>query len=96
MYVTVLARFHGGDREMLLGLARQAKPIVERSGAEIFSVVQIHTGPTAGDVMVAVRFPNWEVFGKAMQSVYTDPMFLEISGKMAPYFAERTLVTGLI
>ena len=96
MYVTVLARFHGGDREMLLGHAKQVKPIAEKASAEMFSVVQVHTGPNSGDLMVAVRFPNWDVFGKAMQSVYSDPAFLAINGQLAPYFVERTLVTGLI
>ena len=96
MYVTVLVRMSGGDRDTLIGLGKQAKSIVEKAGAESFSLVQVFTGPHTGDLLVAVRFPNWDVLGKAQQSFSNDPAFLALAAQIAPCVAERNLVVGLI
>ena len=47
------------------------KSIHEKHGAEM-RVGQIYTGPYAGQFVAAVRYPNWETYGKAMQAMSTD------------------------
>ena len=70
MPVSILSRWTA-KQEDILRIGRRVKSIHEKHGAEM-RVGQIYTGPYAGQFVAAVRYPNWETYGKAMQAMSTD------------------------
>jgi hypothetical protein len=70
MPVSILSRWTA-KQEDVLRIGRRAKSINEKNGGEM-RVAQIYTGPYTGQFMAAVRFPDWETYGKAMQAMSTD------------------------
>jgi len=51
----------------MIAAAKQAKAILEKSGAEAFQLGQIHTGAWAGQWLVTIRWADWKAYGKAQQ-----------------------------
>jgi hypothetical protein len=97
MAVTQLMRWNGGTRDSLIDLGKQAKALWEKAGAESFRVAQIHTGPNVGQWLVAVRFPDWAAYGKAMQSLASDAAYRKFLAEVGAIseLVDRTVVVGI-
>jgi hypothetical protein len=82
MSVTSLTRYNGGKRDAMVALAKKAKPIHQKSGAELLRLGQIHTGPHAGQWVVSVRYPDWEAYGKARQALAGDTAYQKLTAEV--------------
>jgi hypothetical protein len=96
MAVAVLSRWSGGDRERFTAAAKKAKPILEKIGAEV-RVGIIYTGPHAGQWLTTARYPDWESYGKAMQSLTSDPTAQKTLAEITAAFKleSRTVISGI-
>ena len=88
MPITVLSRWSSDNRDEMIRLAGKVKPIVEEHGAEYMRLGQSYSGPYAGQFVIAMRYADWETYGKAMQSMGNDPAFQDA-------YAEATKVAKL-
>jgi hypothetical protein len=95
MSISTISRFSGGNRETLLALAKQGKPILEKAGADLVRMAQIYTGPHAGDLLVRVGYPNWEAYGKAQHSLAHNHAYQAIMSEVSGYLADRVVVVGI-
>jgi hypothetical protein len=95
MSVTAYTRYSGGNRDTLIAIGKQAKPILEEAGAEMVRIGQLHTGPHAGDLLAAVRYPDWETYGKAQQSLAGDTAFQKLMTEVASYLTDRIVVAEI-
>jgi hypothetical protein len=59
-------------------LAREIAPIVKAAGARYFSCGPCYSGPDTGEFYVAITFPDWTAFGRAMQTLSADPQYQRI------------------
>jgi hypothetical protein len=76
MYIASLSRW-SGKRETVVANAKKAKAIIEKSGGNV-RLSQIHTGPNAGQFMAAVRYPDWQTYGKAQMALAEDATYQKI------------------
>jgi hypothetical protein len=60
------------DREQGLRLAAQAAPILKRHGATGVRAGFCHSGARTGTLTVVTMYPDWQVFGRAVQGMYED------------------------
>ena len=60
------------DREQGLRLAAQAAPILKRHGATGVRAGFCHSGGRTGSVTMVITYPDWQVFGRAVQGMYED------------------------
>jgi len=95
MSISTFTRFSGGNREALLALAKQGKPILEKAGADLVRVAQIHTGQHAGDLLVRVGYPNWEAYGNAQDSLAHNRAYQDIMSEVSGHLADRVIVVGI-
>lgn len=77
MSITVLSRWTSASRDEVARVASKARPVVEGHGAEYMRLGQAYSGPFAGQFIVAMRYADWETYGKAMQAMSNDPAFQE-------------------
>jgi hypothetical protein len=63
--VTSFTRIKSDKAEEMVKIAKEAKKIVEKHGAEFLRVSRFHTGPWIGDWLVVVRYPGstWQGAG---------------------------------
>ena len=97
MAITVLSRWSGGKRDTVIALAKKAKVIHEKHGAEWFRMGHIHTGLWTGHTMVSVRYPNWDAYGKAMDKLSQDTAYQKLmaeAGEIAK-LEGRTVITSV-
>jgi hypothetical protein len=78
MSIVQFTRFKSDDAEQVIKNARIAKKIFEKHGAEFLRLSQFHTGAFAGEFLVATRYSNWEVYGKAQEAIAKDPDFTKL------------------
>ena len=95
MTITVFSRFSGSSRDAFVAVAKKAKPIIEKAGAEMVRMGQLHTGPHAGDLLVAIRYPSWETYGKAQQSLSGNAAYRALYSQVASHLADRIVVDGI-
>jgi hypothetical protein len=96
MAITILIRRNGGEREAMVALAKKAKAIFEKVGAEWVRLNQFHTGPHTGQWLVAIRYPDWTTYGKASEALASDAAFqkfLEEVGAISE-LVERTVLVS--
>ena len=67
-----------GSAEQAQPLAREIAPIVKAAGASAFRCGPCYSGPDAGRFYVAITFPDWTAFGRAMQTLSADPQYQRI------------------
>ena len=94
MPIVQFTRFKTDKAEEMVKIVRQAKTIFEKHGAEFLRLSRFHTGPWAGELLVATRYSSWEVYGKVQEAVAKDPEFAQVQapdGKTAP----KTMVVTL-
>lgn len=97
MTVTQFTRFSGGKPDAMVAVARKAKAMQEKAGAEMFRVSRFHTGPWAGQWLVVGRYPDWATYGRAMQALTADPAWHAIMTEVTTIakLEGRTLLTGV-
>jgi len=64
--------------EQALPLAREIAPILKRHGATSVRAGPCFAGADAGKVYVAITFPDWAGFGRAMQAAAADPEYRRV------------------
>jgi hypothetical protein len=96
MVVTQMTRWTGGNRDAVVAAAKKAKPHVEKAGGELL-LGQIHTGPHAGQWLTAARYPNWEIFGKAAQTLAGDAAYQKLLAGVSETnpIAGRVILVGV-
>ena len=97
MTVTQFTRFSGGTRDAMVAVARKAKAMQEKAGAERFRVSRFHTGPWAGQWLVVARYPDWATYGRAMETLTGDPAWHAILTEVTGFatLEGRTVLTGV-
>ncbi|UFW84388.1 hypothetical protein BjapCC829_31190 [Bradyrhizobium barranii] len=78
MPIVQFTRFKTDKPEEMIKIVRQAKKIFEKHGAEFLRLSRFHTGQWAGELLVATRYSNWEVYGKVPEAVANDPEFAQV------------------
>jgi hypothetical protein len=78
MPVGQVTRFSGGEPEQMVALAKRAKNIWTKHGAESARLVRLHTGPWIGQWLFFVRCADWATFGKAMDGVQQDTDYKKV------------------
>ena len=71
MPVISIARWNGGNRNAVLEILKDVKPIHKKYGGDC-RLEQIHTGLHAGQWVVSIRYPDWETHAKATVSLSND------------------------
>jgi hypothetical protein len=64
--------------EQALPLARQIAPVLKGHGAVSVRFGPCHAGADAGKIYVAITFPDWATYGRAMQAMATDAQYQRI------------------
>jgi hypothetical protein len=88
MSIVQFTRFKSDKTEEMIQIARRAKKIFEKHGAEFLRLSRFHTGAWAGEWLVATRYASWEVYGKVQEAVAKDPEFAQL-------WAEGTRISEL-
>ena len=78
MPIVQFTRFKTDKPEEMIKIVRQAKKIFEKHGAEFLRLSRFHTGQWAGELLVATRYSNWEVYGKVQEALANDPEFAQV------------------
>jgi hypothetical protein len=78
MPILQLTRFKSDKAEEMISIAKQAKAIFEKHGAEFLRLSRFHTGVWAGEWLVSTRYSSWEVYGKVQEAVAKDPAFAKL------------------
>jgi hypothetical protein len=58
--------------DQALPLAREAAPILKSKGATAVRFGPCFAGGDAGQIYVAISYPDWETFGRAQQALAAD------------------------
>lgn len=78
MPIVQFTRFKTDKPEEMTQVVRRAKKIFEKHGAEFLRLSRFHTGQWAGELLVATRYANWEVYGKVQEAVAKDAEFAQV------------------
>jgi hypothetical protein len=97
MSIVQFTRFKTDKAEEMVQIARQAKKIFEKHGAEFLRLSRFHTGVWAGEWLVTTRYANWEVYGKVQEAVAKDPEFtqLQAEGMKIAELQGRNIAVGV-
>jgi hypothetical protein len=96
MAITLLVRRNGGEHDAMVALAKKGKAIIEKTGAE-WRLSRVHTGPHTGQWLVALRYPDWTTYGKAMEALASDTTFQKFLDEVGAVssLVERTVLVGI-
>ncbi len=78
MSIVQFTRFESDNAEEMVKIAKQAKTIFEKHGAEFLRLSRFHTGMWAGDWLVTTRYSSWDVYGKVQEGLAKDPAFAKL------------------
>jgi hypothetical protein len=78
MPVGHVVRFSGGEPEQMVALAKRAKAVWIKNGAETARLMRVHTGPWMGQWLFFVRCSDWASYGKAQESIQNDAEFKKV------------------
>jgi hypothetical protein len=78
MSIVQFTRFKSDKAEEMVQIARRAKKVFEKHGAEFLRLSRFHTGVWAGEWLVTTRYSSWEVYGKVQEAVAKDPEFAQL------------------
>jgi len=97
MYILQLTRLKGGTEAEMVPMAKAAKAIIEKYGAEFFRLHRFDSGPYIGEWMVAVRFADWTTYGKVREALAHDAEYEALLTRMltTAEFTSRSLLTGI-
>jgi uncharacterized protein DUF6854 len=79
-----------------LTLAREAGPLVKKHGAVSVRIGYGFAGEYMGEVVLAATFPDWESYGRAMQSLTADPEYRRLLTEFTKMYqmVDRSIVIG--
>jgi hypothetical protein len=97
MSIVQFTRFKTDKADEMIQIARRAKKIFEKHGAEFLRLSRFHTGLWAGEWLVATRYSSWEVYGKVQEAVAKDPEFtqLQAEGLKIAELQGRNIAVGI-
>jgi len=81
MSIVQFTRFKTDKADEMIQIARRAKKIFEKHGAEFLRLSRFHTGVWAGEWLVATRYSSWEVYGKVQEAVAKDAEFIQLQAE---------------
>ena len=93
MAIVVVSRWKGPHD---LTLARQAGPLFKKHGAVSVRLGFCFSGQYTGQLIVAVAFPDWASYGRAMQAAIADPDYQRLLAEAAKTFElqDRSIFIG--
>jgi hypothetical protein len=93
MAITHVIRWKGPND---LTLMREAGPLLKKHGAVMVRVGYGFAGQFIGQVVAAVTFPDWESYGKGLQSLTADPDYHRLIAEASKTFelVDRSIVVG--
>lgn len=79
-----------------LTLAREAAPLLKKHGAVSVRIGYGFAGDYMGQVVASITFPDWESYGRALQSLTADPDYHRVLAEAAKTFEllDRSIVVG--
>jgi hypothetical protein len=95
MAITTVSRWKG-DREKAFPIARGIAPMLKRHGAVSVRFGDCHSGPYAGQMFVAITYPDGATYGRALQAQSEDAQFQKAyaeASKIAELQDRSVLVT---
>jgi hypothetical protein len=97
MSIVQFTRFKSDNAEEMVQIARLAKKIFEKHGAEFLRLSRFHTGLWAGEWLVTTRYSSWEVYGKVQEALAKDPEFtqLQADGMKIAELQGRNIAVGI-
>jgi hypothetical protein len=97
MFITQLTRWKCGNAEEIAKAAKQAKVIFGKHGAEWLRLSRFHSGPYAGEWLVATRYSGWGAYGKAQEALAKDADFAKLMAHMngIAEMTGRSVTTGM-
>jgi len=97
MPIVQFTRFKTDKTEEMIQIARQAKKIFEKHGAEFLRLARFHTGAWAGELLITTRYSSWEVYGKVQEALAKDPEFARLlaDGMKIAELQGRNIVVGI-
>jgi hypothetical protein len=81
MSIVQFTRFKTDKAEEMVQIARRAKKIFEKHGAEFLRLSRFHTGAWAGEWLVTTRYSSWEAYGKVQEAVANDKEFAQLQAE---------------
>lgn len=96
MSVTVLARWKGDPKDAAQA-GKKAKPILEKHGAEMVRMSTFYSGAYTGQILVAIRYPDWKTYGKAMDKLAQDAQYQKLMAEVrkTSELLSRNVLVGL-
>ena len=96
MSVTVLSRWKGNAKDAVKA-GKKVKMIMKKHGAELYRMGTFYSGPYTGQIMVAVRYPDWKTYGRAMDALASDTQYQKILEEVrkTAELQSRSVVVGL-
>ena len=93
MAIVVVSRWKGPND---LTLARQAGPVFKKHGAVSVRIGFCYSGQYTGQLIVAVTFPDWAVYGSGMQAAAADPDYQRLVAEASKTFElqDRSVFVG--
>jgi hypothetical protein len=82
MPVGQFTRFSGGQPEEMVAIAKKAKSIWIKHGADDARFVRFHTGAWVGQWLFTVRCSDWAAFAKAQEGISKDAEFQSLWAKV--------------
>jgi len=98
MSVTVVSRWTTPNVEASTTIAKRAKAIWLKNGAQDFRLSQVYSGEYTGQWLVATVFEDMAAFGKAAVAMTSDPEAQQIqqdNAKLGAVMHERLILVGL-
>ena len=74
MAITTVSRWKA-NQEDASRIAREIAPILKRHGALSMRWGSCHAGAYAGQMFVAIAFPDWAAYGRAMHALSEDAAY---------------------
>ena len=84
MAVVVVSRWKGNPQDMKI--FREGAANLKRHGVVSARVGQCWAGPYAGQIYGAITFPDWESYGKGVQTLLADSESQRIYGEISKAF----------
>lgn len=97
MSIVQFTRFKTDKAEEMVKLARQAKKIFEKHGAEFLRLSRFHTGAWTGEWLVTTRYSSWEAYGKVQEALAKDSEFAQVQadGRKIAELQGRSIAVGV-
>ncbi len=84
MSIPTLTRFkvNPGGMEEAIAFSKRAKAVFERLGAEYARLGTIYSGTWASQLILAVRYSDWETYGGVQAAARQDPEYQSLMAEL--------------